>query len=377
MAQREIFGIIRVCHGKIIDDKNRIGAIKMGKKAVRARIICGALSVAAVLAVPVAPWIALESVKTVEYVAATVTENQLTAGCEGEIRSKNRSELYLTSPVYVSEVYVEIGDEVKKGDALFKVDGELTEAVLSQSYSQAEEAAGYGALLEKYGAVAQALAQEAPTAQRRELKSIPEVVYSPFSGVITALEAHENRMCASASPLAVFEDAEERYALLSINERYAGQITEGMRVELKDAAAGGNALTATVRKVYPEAKKALRGSAVETVVSFEAEPNEESAGRTLVSGSTVEAKVYLGEPYRCITLPYGCIRQDGGGEYIYLIRDGRAVKSRIETVREFAYCAEVRGDIVEGDRAIYRPDGVTDGMRVYRTAEAEPSEEEL
>ena len=72
-----------------------------------------------------------------------------------------------------------------------------------------------------------------------------------------------------------------------------------------------------------------------------------------------------------------CIGQDDGGEYVYLIRDGRAVKSRIETVREFAYCAEVRGGIVSGDRAIYRPDGVKDGMRIYRTAEAEISEEEL
>ena len=352
----------------------------MWKKALRARVICGALSLAAVLAVPAAPKITLARVKTVEYVTARIEEHQLTASCEGEVCGERRSELYLTSPVYVSEVYVSVGDRVEKGDALFRVDDELTGAILSQSYGQADllpEGTDYSALLEKYGLDAAEVLNQGETAERREITNIPRLVYSPFSGVVTEITACENRMCVSASPMVTFEDAQGRYVLLNINERYAGEISEGTRVEITSSRVEEEAVAATVRKVYPEAKKVLKGSAVETVISFEAEPERELDAGAFMSGCSVEAKVYLGEPYRCITLPYGCIGQDDGGEYVYLIRDGRAVKSRIETVREFAYCAEVRGEIVSGDRAIYRPDGVKDGMRIYRTAEAEISEEEL
>ncbi len=353
----------------------------MGKRAVRTRIICGALSVAAVLAVPAAPVIALECVETVEYVTASVAEHQLTAGSRGEIRGENRSELYLTSPVYVQEVYVEIGDEVKKGDALFRVDSELTEAVLSQGCGQENAVAqDYGALLEKYGLDAgTVLAQSGQADAKKVINDIPRLVYSPFSGVVTAISAEENRMCSSASPLVIFEEPERCYARLSVNERYAGEIAVGARVELTGGAMGGETVTATVRRIYPEATKELRGSAVETVVSFEAAPDDAAQwlAAGLRSGCTVEAKVLLGEPYSCITLPYGCIRQDEGGEYVYLIKEGRAVKSRVETVREFAYCAEVRGDIGEGERAIFKPDGVRDGMRIYRVAEATAAEDEL
>jgi len=346
--------------------------------SLKARAVCGAAAVAAVLAVAAAPEIAVRSVRTVEYVEAEASEIQLTASCSGEIKSESRRELYLTSPVYVDELYVTVGDEVEKGDALFRVDRELTQSVLSQSYIQQSDEAPqlgeYAEYLERYGIdAAEVLAMGGSTVSEK-LENIPQLVCSPFSGVVTELNLGENRMCVSSSPLVALEDGRSCYALLGINERYASELDEGALVELKSSATGDTVIPAHIRRIYPAAKKVLNGLSVETLVCFEAQPDD--AQTRLLPGGTAEAIVLLGEPCRCITLPYGCILQDDGGEYVFLIRGGRAEKTYIETLREFPYRVEVSG-ISEGEMVISRPDGVRDGMRIYRSAPVKYAEDKV
>ena len=331
------------------------------------RLCCGVLSVLSVLAVPLPQKLAVMEIKTVEYVQAVREEQQLTAACDGELCCEEKSELYLTEPVYVEELLVSVGGMVTEGDVLLTVDSTLTEAVNGSSSAQ-KEAADVLALMEGVSGeeMAEWLKQygAAESTEEKTVQSTAQIqqVTSPFTGQITRLNAGKNRMCGHEGPIAVIEDPDSIYARLYIGEHYADELREGAAVTLHGGALGeGCVLSGTVRKIWPEVQKRLKGSSAERVVCFEAALEK---GEKLVSGSSVEGKVYLGEVYSCIVLPYECIRQDEAGEYVFVLREGKAEKRYITVEREFSRGAQVTGAIEEGDPVILCPDDLTDGMAV-------------
>ncbi|MBQ2756154.1 MAG: efflux RND transporter periplasmic adaptor subunit [Oscillospiraceae bacterium] len=335
-----------------------------------ARVLCAAITVMAVMMIPLPQKITVKNIKTAEYITVKKELHQLTAECEGELKCAAKSELYLTEPVYVEEIFVSVGDEIAEGELLLTADRETTKAVMdsadavigSASVHSVEDVAElekYAEYLEKYGITN--LQNEDADAEKavRNTQSVPKKIRSPFAGTVTVLNAGKNQMCGGSLPLAVIEDRTSIYASLCADEQYANRLAVGAKVELMGSAFGDNVISAEISRIIPEVQKRISGSGVQNVIFFEAKP--ESGTAALLSGSSVSGRVCIGDAFECISLPYECIRQDDMGEYVWVVEENRAVKRRVETVSEMRDAAQLRGDISEGESVIYAPDGIEEG----------------
>ena len=331
------------------------------------RLLCAAAAVTAVLMIPLPQKMTVKNIKTVEYVRVEKSTHQLTAVCDGELKCAVRSELYITEPVYVEELSVKAGDYVEAGDVLLTVDRETTKAVAESGGTNQFETAlavsasadleKYEEYLKKYGVTESET--DASDKTVKNTTSAPKNIRSPFTGTVTELNAGKNQLCGGSGPLAVIEDRSSIYALLYIEERYANELQIGAEVELTGEALGENILTAEITGIIPEVQKRISGSSVQNVVCFEAKLLCETGD--LMSGSSVEGIVFIGEEFECISLPYECIRQDDEGEYVWVIKEGRAEKRRVSSVRELQHTAQLEGEIAEGERVIFAPDNIEEG----------------
>ena len=52
---------------------------------------------------------------------------------------------------------------------------------------------------------------------------------------------------------------------------------------------------------------------------------------------------------------------DDDGEYVWVIKNGRAAKRRVLSVRELQHTAHLEGEIAEGDRVIFAPENMEEG----------------
>lgn len=89
----------------------------------------------------------------------------------------------------------------------------------------------------------------------------------------------------------------------------------------------------------------------------------------LRSGYSAEGDIYGGEERLLSTLPYEAIRQDGEGEYVYVLSGNKAVRREIETGIELSGETEIVRGLNERSEVILSPDRVTDQALVRKERE--------
>ncbi|MBR4305470.1 MAG: HlyD family efflux transporter periplasmic adaptor subunit, partial [Ruminiclostridium sp.] len=146
----------------------------------------------------------------------------------------------------------------------------------------------------------------------------------------------------------------------AVSERSIAKVAVGQEVEISVNALEKE-FSGSVLSVSSLASKISNGSVEETVVQVEIALDGDTAG--LKSGYSAKGKIKTGYETSIITLPYSAICQDEQGEYIYILKNGRAKRKNITTGRELAGCTEVSGVTTE-DAVINNPTGIAEGMLV-------------
>ena len=250
----------------------------------------------------------------------------------------------------IEHIYVEVGDEVKAGDMLVRMDQNqyLTQKI--QLSNLEVEMKRLEALL-KTGSVSQQTYDQTKVSYdqlKQNLSFLEKNTYvkAPFSGVISA-KTYEDGELYSGQPIVVLTQEKKLKALIAIPETYYPMIEEGMKLTVKSEVYPNETFPATIEVVYPTIDAASHTFQCKVVIP---NPTEK-----LRAGMYVTTTLGLGKE-NTIVVPYQSVEKLIGSNerYVFINENGYAKRVSVKLGQRFDENIEIIApEIYEGVEYIY------------------------
>lgn len=250
----------------------------------------------------------------------------------------------------IEHIYVEVGDEVKAGDMLVRMDQNqyLTQKI--QLSNLEVEMKRLEALL-KTGSVSQQTYDQTKVSYdqlKQNLSFLEKNTYvkAPFSGVISA-KTYEDGELYSGQPIVVLTQVKKLKALIAIPETYYPMIEEGMKLTVKSEVYPNETFPATIEVVYPTIDAASHTFQCKVVIP---NPTEK-----LRAGMYVTTTLGLGKE-NTIVVPYQSVEKLIGSNerYVFINENGYAKRVSVKLGQRFDENIEIiASEIYEGVEYIY------------------------
>ncbi|HAD47621.1 MAG TPA: efflux transporter periplasmic adaptor subunit, partial [Idiomarina sp.] len=176
-------------------------------------------------------------------------------------------------------------------------------------------------------------------------------ITSPVAGIVGNREADQKNQVARNQAIIGVVDLSEFEVELGIPESYADDLAIGMAAEINY---NGQIHQATLVAVSPEIRE---NQVVGTVRFADASP----AG--LRQNQRLTTRILLDQKSDVLTLQRGPFLQDSSGNIAYVVRDGVAVRTPIETGTSSLSSVEVIAGLQAGDRVIVSDTQRFDGAK--------------
>lgn len=250
----------------------------------------------------------------------------------------------------ITNINVEIGDFVKKGQVLAEIDkAQLLQAQL-QLQNQEVELARLKALYEAGG-----LSQsdyDAIQLQYNVLKTQVDnllentILRSPVDGVVTARNYDVGDMYSMASPIFTVEQIVPVKLLVGISEADYTKVKKGDSVEITADAIPDKTFYGSIEKIYPTIDPATRTFTVEVVVK--------NPYKTLRPGMFTRVTVNFGTNNNVVIPDVAVVKQQGSGErFVYVLNsDGTVSYTKIVLGRRMGAEYEVLEGIEDGAKVV-------------------------
>lgn len=281
----------------------------------------------------------------------------------GSVRTRVRSVIEAKVSGRISELPVTLGQKVKSGDLLAKIDAREIQARLEQAEAQNEQASRdlerVRTLAEKQVASkqeldnAQARARVAEAALREARTMLGYVnVTAPFDGVVSRRLAEVGDLAAPGKPLLEIEDRGELRFEADVPEALIGMVNAGDTIEVTIPTLD-KTFPAIVGEVSPTADAASRTFLVK--LDLPASPD-------LRAGQFGRAAVPVGEA-KSLRIPAAAILRRGQMEIVFVNDNGKARLRLVRTGKSFPDGVEILSGLSEGDSVILtNPAGLVDGQ---------------
>ncbi len=165
-------------------------------------------------------------------------------------------------------------------------------------------------------------------------------IVSPVSGIVGNLEVDQKNQVAKNQAVLGVVDLSEFEVELGIPESYADDLAIGMAAEINY---NGQLHSATLVAVSPE----IRNNEVIGTLRFS---NETPAG--LRQNQRLTSRIILDQKDDVLTLQRGPFLQNQGGRVAYVVTDGIALKTPIQTGASSLSKVEIISGLTAGDRVI-------------------------
>lgn len=165
-------------------------------------------------------------------------------------------------------------------------------------------------------------------------------VKSPIDGELGMLDVVLGQSVASGQKLGQINDLTNFKIEATIDEHYIDRVVRGLAATFDR---GGEKFKLIVNKVFPE----VRNGQFRTWFYLEgARPDNIRAGQTYY------INLELGQPTVGIIIPRGAFYQSTGGNWIFVVEDGKAVRRNVKIGRQNPQYYEVLEGLNEGERVI-------------------------
>lgn len=287
--------------------------------------------------------------KVVCITPATINKNIFATGL-GYLKERKRTGYYFDIPVKVEQVYVKVGDKVKAGDPLLKIDLKATELTA--------KIAAAGIITQESKSVETAnmidYSKKITGNIREALDKIPETVYAAYDCIISGLSAENGEYSNPYSPLVVMSDRSVICAEIFVDERDANGLEIGQKATISGSALD-KTYTATVISVAARATMASTDAVTSNKVDVSLELS--GANDSLVINSLVKAEILKGVAENIIFVPYEVVHFNDQSDFVYVNENGKAVKKTVKTGRAFEDGIEIVSGITAIDRLILSSKG--------------------
>ena len=237
----------------------------------------------------------------------------------------------------IEHIFVEVGDEVKAGDILVRMDQTqyLTQKI--QLANLETEMGRLEALLET-GSVSQQTYDQTKVGYdqlKQNLAFLEQNTYvkAPFDGVISA-KTYEDGELYGGQPIVVLTQVKKLKALIAVPEKYYPLIKEGMRLTVKSEVYPEETFPATIEVVYPTIDAASHTFQCKIVI-----PN---ASEKLRAGMYVTTTLGLGKE-NTIVVPYQSVEKLIGSNerYVFINENGYAKRVSVKLGQRFDESIEI------------------------------------
>ncbi len=270
----------------------------------------------------------------------------------GRIKEGNRRNIYVNTPGKIVEIHVDIGEHVLVGDTLMEIMPISAENIKKDAISTGEMK--IADFLANTGLEIDFNLTDVTMIEGKDKKI--EII-SPINGIITDINVKKDDYITPFLKLVSVSDFSNLYVSAKIPENYSYKISEQNSVKISADAFGNKSYSGKIEKISPVAKyiPSLTGNG-ETYIEAKISINKPSS--LLRPGLTVNAKINSETKKDALTLPYDCILQDEKNrEYVYLVKDGIAVKRYILTGDELENEVEIKNGIMPDDIIVFKPTG--------------------
>ena len=262
----------------------------------------------------------------------------------------------------IEHIYVEVGDEVKAGDMLVRMDQNQYLTSKIQLANLEIEMGRLEALLET-GSVSQQTYDQTKVGydQLKQNLSFLETntyVKAPFEGVISA-KTYEDGELYGGQPIVVLTQVKKLKALIAVPEKYYPLIQEGMKLTVKSEVYPEETFPATIEVVYPTIDAASHTFLCKIVI-----PN---ASEKLRAGMYVTTTLGLGKE-NTIVVPYQSVEKLIGSNerFVFINENGYAKRVSVKLGQRFDEQIEIIApEIHAGVEYIYKGQSkLVDGVKI-------------
>ena len=245
----------------------------------------------------------------------------------------------------IEHIYCEVGDKIKPGDNLVRMDqtqyktAKITLGNLAVEKNRVEQLLKSGSATQQQ--LDQLTAQYDQAQEQVEFLQQNTYVKAPFAGVISAKNFEDGELYSGA-PIVVLTQIDKLKALVAIPETYFPLFKEGMKLTLTTDIYPEQVFQASVEVVYPTIDVSSHTFQVKIVV-----PNAKSLLRP---GMYVTTTIGLGKA-KAIVVPYQAVEKLVGANdrYVFINDNGTAKRVAVQLGQRFDQEIEIIApEIVDG-----------------------------
>lgn len=264
--------------------------------------------------------------------------------------------------VRIDDVVVEVGDHVRKGQVLARMDAAtLVQARLqmrndSIEFNRTDE-------LYKVGGISKSEWDSRKLAyniSKTNFDNLLEntVLLSPIDGVITVRNYDDGDMFSKGQPLYVVEQIRPVKLKVNVSEGLYTKIKKGMSVDVQLDVFGDEIFKGRINLVYPSLDPATRTFPVEVLI--------ENSNERVRPGMFARVTFFYGTEKRIVVPDISIVKQQGSGDrYIYTVADGKVEFKKVELGRRMETEYEILDGLTSGDMVVTSAQNrLTNGMEV-------------
>lgn len=298
------------------------------------------------------------NVKIAKVVAQDVAQlGEYSTTVEAEVKNN----IIPNSPLRIDEIFVEVGDNVTKGQKLVQLDKSSLEQLRLQVENLRTEF-NRVAELYKVGGASKAEYDNAKMnldVNESALKNRMEntVLTSPINGVVSARN-YDNGDMYGGQPILVVEQISPVKMKINVNEKYYTKIKKGSSVKLNFEAYGNDEFTGKVSIIYPTIDAATHTFPVEITLA--------NSDRRVRPGMYGHATIDFGTENRVLVPDAAVTKQPGSGNYyVYTYKNGKVSYDKVVLAGRHDDKYELLSGVASGaDVVIAGQTALNNGMEV-------------
>jgi membrane fusion protein, multidrug efflux system len=287
----------------------------------------------------------------------------------GTLRAEQESTISAEVAARVVKVEKDLGDPVKKGQAILRLDAQAYALSRKQAKAQADsaEAARDQAVkdfqraekllakdlisssefeqlrLAKQTAVGSYQAAKAQASQAS--RNLAEaVIRAPFAGHISKRHVEVGTLVSPGQPVVTVVQKAQLKMNLGLSEHRIAKVTQGSKVKVRVPALDHRDFEGHVSRIGVAADSATGAFPVEVIVP--------ATDPKLMPGMSAKASIQLAAYDSVISLPSDVVLTDEKGDYVFAVVDGKGVKKPVKLGPTVGSDVIIEQGISEGDRVV-------------------------
>ncbi|MEG0949334.1 MAG: efflux RND transporter periplasmic adaptor subunit [Bacteroidales bacterium] len=254
------------------------------------------------------------------------------------------------TPVRIENIFVEVGDHVRKGQKLVQMDSNNLKQAKAQLDNLKVE---FGRVDELYkiGGVSKSewdnkkMSLDIAETSYKNLVENTQLI-SPIDGIITARNYDKGDMYGNGSPVLVVEQISPVKLKINVSEAYFTHVRKGMPVDIKLDVYGDEIFDGKVSLVYPTIDAATRTFPVEITIN--------NKNERVRPGMFARATMNFGSKNHVVVPDMAVIKQAGAGDrYVYILNNDNTVSfNKVELGRRLGNSYELISGVNNGAKVV-------------------------